>query len=83
MKKYDVVDCFDRNKWYPATITEVKEMENNGYKNNIYNVAFRLYPKHFKNPDIHEFDMKHEVRLYDKKTKGPVTEMIDPCIMED
>ena len=51
LKKYDVVDCFDRNKWFPATITEVKEMENNGYKKNIYNVAFRLYPKHFKNPE--------------------------------
>ena len=51
LKKYDVVDCFDRNKWYPATITEVKETENNGYKNNSYNVAFRLYPQHFKNPE--------------------------------
>ena len=51
LKKWDIVDCFDRNKWFPATITDVKEMENNGYKNNIYNVAFRLYPKHFKNPE--------------------------------
>ena len=25
LKKWDVIDCFDRNKWYPATITDVKD----------------------------------------------------------
>jgi len=51
LKKYDVCDCFDRSRWYPATITDVTEVENNGYKKIVYNVAFRLYTKHFKNPE--------------------------------
>ena len=50
LKKYDVIDCFDRSKWYPATIEEVYERESNGYKNIQYRVAFRLFPEHFKNP---------------------------------
>ena len=51
LKKYDVIDCYDRSRWYPATITDVKEEENNGYKKISYHVAFRLYTKHFKNPE--------------------------------
>ena len=70
LKKYDVVDCFDRNKWFPATITEVKEMENNGYKNNIYNVAFRLYPKHFKNPEDENDTFDKHIGLWKKSTNS-------------
>ena len=51
LKKYDIIDCFDRNKWYPATVVAVDEKEVNGYKNVKYNIAFRLYIDHFKNPD--------------------------------
>ena len=40
----------------------------------------RRYRQHFRNPDIHEFDMKHEVWLYDEKWRGPVLEMIDQCM---
>ena len=50
LKKYDVVDCFDRNKWYPATVLGISEEEdNNGYKKIKYKIAFRLYTEHFKN----------------------------------
>jgi len=51
LKKYDVIDCFDRNKWYPATILSVKEKEINGYKRLKYKVSFRLYTEHFLNPN--------------------------------
>ena len=51
LKKYDVIDCFDRNRWYPATILDVKEKEINGYKKIIYTITFRLYVNHFKNPN--------------------------------
>ena len=51
LKKYDVIDCFDRNKWYPATILSVKEKEINGYKRIEYMVTFRLYTEHFSNPN--------------------------------
>ena len=54
LKKYDVIDCFDRNRWYPATIVEVNEIEINGYRKIIYKVAFRLYIEHFKNLEDEE-----------------------------
>ena len=40
----------------------------------------KRYHKHFKNPDIHEFDMKHEVWLYDDKWMKPVLKCIDECM---
>ena len=50
LKKYDVIDCYDRNKWYPSTICDVNEIIlENGYKMISYKVGFRLYPKYFKN----------------------------------
>ena len=44
IKEYDVIDCYDRSKWFPSMVTKVK----NGH---IYHVGFRLYPEHFKNPN--------------------------------
>ena len=40
------------------------------------------YLRHFREPDIHEFDMKHEVWLYDEKWRKPVMETIDRCMEE-
>lgn len=40
------------------------------------------YLQHFHEPDIHEFDMKHEVWLYDEIWKEPVLKMIDECMEE-
>ena len=51
LKKYDVIDCYDRNRWYPATVIDTRIVEeNNGYKKVVYRIAFRLYTEHFKNP---------------------------------
>ena len=41
------------------------------------------YRRHFRDPDIHEFDMKHEIWLYDDTWRGPVLEMIDECMSRD
>ena len=50
LKKYDLVDCYDRNTWYPSTICNVDEqILESGYKKITYRVGFRLYPKYFKN----------------------------------
>ena len=49
LKKYDVIDCYDRSKWYPSTIMNVLEEEINGYKVVKYKIGFRIYPEHFKN----------------------------------
>ena len=29
LKKFDVVDCYDRQRWFPATVCEVIDYENN------------------------------------------------------
>ena len=44
LKEYDLIDCFDRGKWFPSTITKIK-------KEGIFHIGFRLYPKYFKNPN--------------------------------
>ena len=43
----------------------------------------KRYFRHFRDPDIHEFDMKHEVWLYDDTWRGPVLGMIDECMSRD
>ncbi|MDO4649736.1 MAG: alpha/beta hydrolase [Eubacteriales bacterium] len=40
------------------------------------------YRRHFENPDIHEFDMKHEIWLYDEAWKPEVMAVIDTCMGE-
>ncbi len=40
----------------------------------------KRYLRHFRDPDIHEFDMKHEIWLYDDTWKGPVMDMIGQCM---
>ena len=40
----------------------------------------KRYRQHFRDPDIHEFDMKHEVWLYDDAWRRPVMDMIDRCM---
>lgn len=41
---------------------------------------YRRYIQHFQNPDIHEFDMKHEVWLYDDKWHQPVLDCVCRCM---
>ena len=43
----------------------------------------RRYRQHFRDPDIHEFDMKHEVWLYDDAWKQPVLDTIFACMERD
>lgn len=43
----------------------------------------RRYRQHFRDPDVHEFDMKHEVWLYDDTWKQPVLDMIDECMQKE
>ena len=50
VKQYDLIDCYDRNKWYPSTICDVYETYlENVNKMITYKVGFKLYPKFFKN----------------------------------
>jgi len=50
LKKYDLIDIFDRDKWWPATIIKVVEEINiNEIKRVKYKIGIRLYIKHFNN----------------------------------
>ena len=47
LKKFDLVDCYDRGKWYPATVCGVKEFKNKYGIYKEYKIGFRLYPDKF------------------------------------
>ena len=52
LKKDEIIDCFDRHKWFPSTICEViEEKKEDGYNKIKYKVGFRLYTKCFENKD--------------------------------
>ena len=63
LKENDVVDCYDRSTWYPATICKVFEHENeNGLIYKEYKVGFRLYPENFL--DNSEYDYNTFLQYY-------------------
>ena len=52
LKKYDLVDVFDRDEWWPGTICDIiEENDKNGIKRVRYRIGFRLYLEHFNNKD--------------------------------
>ena len=51
LQKYDLVDCYDRNKWYPGTVMKIQKDEINGFPNIKYTIGFRVYPEHFLNTE--------------------------------
>ena len=58
LQQYDLVDVYDRNQWWPATISKVvRDFDINTIRKVTYKIGFRLYPKYFKNPqdpnDVH------------------------------
>ena len=48
LKKFDIVDCYDRGKWYPATVYKVKKYDNELGPYIDYKIGYRLYPDKFK-----------------------------------
>ena len=48
LKENDIIDCYDRSRWYPATIYKVTENKTeNGLLYKEYSIGFRLYPDNF------------------------------------
>ena len=65
LKQWDLIDCFDRSKWYPSTITSIhEEYDSNGIKYVVYHVGFRLYPEHFNNPEEPDDIAKNHINLW-------------------
>ena len=56
LKKFDLVDCYDRCKWYPATVVDVKDFENKNGIYKEYKIGFRLYPEKFLENKNKEYD---------------------------
>jgi ubiquitin C-terminal hydrolase len=49
LKQYETIDCFDRGRWYPATVLFTKEEDTNGLKKIEYRIGFRVYPEYYSN----------------------------------
>ena len=48
LKENDIIDCYDRSRWFPATICKVIENKNkNGLIYREYKVGFRIYQEYF------------------------------------
>ena len=59
LKVWDLIDCFERNRWYPATVLGILQEEDiYGIKYLTYHIGFRLYPDHFNNLEDPEDDIK-------------------------
>ena len=56
LKKFDLVDCYDRGKWYPSTVCRVKEFENEYGIYKEYKIGFRLYPDKFLENKEYDYD---------------------------
>ena len=65
LKKWDLIDCYDRSKWYPSTITSImKEKDVNGVNYLVYHVGFRIYPEHFNNLEDPEDIAKNHINVW-------------------
>jgi hypothetical protein len=53
LKAGDVIECLDREKFYPATVIERYEESRNGMISASYNIGFRLYPQTFPQWENH------------------------------
>jgi hypothetical protein len=55
LKPFDVIACWDRARWFPATVLEVfpQKIYSSGIQVFAYKIGFRIYPNVFKN--YHKF----------------------------
>ena len=68
LKKYDLVDAYDSDMWWPCTIADVVE---DGIKRVKYKIGFRLYLDHFINPqDPHDTLYEHVSFWQDNNAKS-------------
>jgi len=44
-----MIDCLDRGKYYPATITNIREEEDQELRKIEYRIGFRVYPEYCPN----------------------------------
>ena len=67
LKDWDLIDCYDRNRWYPSTIMGIHEEEDiGGIKYLVYHVGFRIYPEHFNNLEDPEDIAQNHIEIWKK-----------------
>ena len=67
LKVWDLIDCFERNRWYPATVLGILQEEDiYGIKYLTYHIGFRVYPDHFNNLEDPEDDIKKHLDIWKK-----------------
>ena len=49
-----MIDCLDRGKYYPATITNIREEEDQELRKIEYRIGFRVYPEYCPNWSWHD-----------------------------
>ena len=65
LKKYDLVDVYDRDIWWPCTICDiVEELDKDGIKKVKYKIGFRLYLNHFYNVDDPEDNLFYHASFW-------------------
>ena len=63
LQPFDIIDCQDRSRWYPATVMSRNEELINGMQKVEYSIGFRVYPEHFP-------DWKNYTKFWPDKTKA-------------
>ena len=65
LKKYDLVDVYDREKWWPCTICDIiEDIDKDGIKRVKYKIGFRLYLDHFNNEDDPEDNLFYHATFW-------------------
>ena len=68
LKDWDLIDCYDRNRWYPATVIRIHEEQNNNDINYLtYKIGFRIYPEHFNNKEDPEDKAINHIEIWKKE----------------
>ena len=68
--KYDLVDVYNKGKWWPCTICNIiEELNNNNTKIIKYKIGFRLYTNHFKNEEDPNDTINNYISFWKDNTK--------------
>ena len=75
LKRFDLVDCYDRGKWYPATVFKIEEFKNKLGDYKEYKIGYRLYPdKIMENKDYDYSDFVSNYIFWDNSNNSTDSE---------
>ena len=75
LKRFDLVDCYDRGRWYPATVFKIEEFQNKLGDFKEYKIGYRLYPdKIMENKDYDYSDIVSNYIFWDNNNNSTDSE---------